>query len=271
MTLPLLLLLLAATDTFEAKVVAVKDGDSIVVLRDKREVDIRLEGIDCPELTQAFGRKAKKRTSQLCFGKYVTVRAKGMDRYGRTLADITLPDGTILNQELVRDGFAWWFHKYSKDKSLGKLESDARAKKRGLWSDAKPVAPWDWRAARRRTPEVHPDESEIIPNGVVIVALLPNPKGRDAGNEQVTISNMTDKTVELDGWKLIDKAGNVFLLTSTVKAGKVTVITMTEPTMPLNNDGDTIVLIDGDGVGRSMVNYSESDVGVGLILSFKGE
>ena len=65
MHLLLLPLLFAAidTDTFTAKVVGVKDGDSIVVLRDKDEVVIRLLDIDCPELSQAFGRQAKKRTS----------------------------------------------------------------------------------------------------------------------------------------------------------------------------------------------------------------
>ncbi len=51
------------TDTFTGKVIAVKDGDSIVVMRDKEEVVIRLLDIDCPELSQPFGRQAKKQTS----------------------------------------------------------------------------------------------------------------------------------------------------------------------------------------------------------------
>ena len=69
--LPLLLLAIDA-DTFTGKVITVKDGDSIVVLRDKEQVEIRLLDIDCPELDQAFGRQAKKQTSDLCLGKTVT-------------------------------------------------------------------------------------------------------------------------------------------------------------------------------------------------------
>ena len=58
--------------------------------------------------------------------------------------------------------------------------------------------------------------------------------------------------------KLIDKAGNVWLLADSVQPGKTLVVTMTEATMPLNNDGNNVVLIDAAGVGRSRVSYSGS-------------
>jgi endonuclease YncB( thermonuclease family) len=264
----LLLLIAAPPDTFTGKVTAITDGDSIKVLHEKTEVTIRLAGIDCPELGQAFGQQAKKQTSKLSFGKMVTVQAKGKDRYGRTLADVILPGGRSLNQELVRSGYAWWYRKYSKDESLGKLEAEAREQKRGLWSDAKPTAPWDWRAARRAKSGVLPSEVKVIPNGVAVVALLPNPNGTDAGHEQVTIGNSTGDPVNLDGWKLIDKAGNVYLLSGRVEAGKSLVVTMTEATMPLNNNGDTVALIDGNGVGVSRVSYAESQARSGAVVKF---
>jgi micrococcal nuclease len=109
MTLALILLVAASTDTFTGKVTVITDGDSIKVLNGRTEVTIRLEGIDCPEAKQAFGQQAKKQTSELCFGKTVTVQPKGKDGYGRTLADVILPDGKSLNHELVRSGSAWWF------------------------------------------------------------------------------------------------------------------------------------------------------------------
>jgi hypothetical protein len=59
------------------------------------------------------------------------------------------PDGRSLNRELVREGYAWWYKQYSKDASLGVLEGEARAAKRGLWADQNPVPPWEWRAASR--------------------------------------------------------------------------------------------------------------------------
>ncbi len=143
----------ALAEDFTGKVVGVTDGDTIRVLWDKEEIKIRLEGIDCPESHQAFGTKAKQATSELAFGKTVTVQAKGKDRYGRTLGEIILPDGTNLNRELVRSGFAWWYKRYSKDESLGRLEAEARAAKLGLWADPNPVPPWEWRQERRRRPQ----------------------------------------------------------------------------------------------------------------------
>lgn len=80
----------------------------------------------------------------------VIVRVKARDRYGRLVADVILPDGRVLNHELVRAGFAWWFRRYSTDTTLRDLEAEARADKRGLWADPKPVPPWEWRAAKRR-------------------------------------------------------------------------------------------------------------------------
>ncbi|MEO2018882.1 MAG: thermonuclease family protein [Fuerstiella sp.] len=103
------------TPSVTGKVIVVKDGDTIVVLKDQEQITVRLEGIDCPESAQAFGAKAKQTASDLCFGKPVTLKTTGKDRYGRTLADVILPDGRSLNLELVRSGYAWWYRKYSKD------------------------------------------------------------------------------------------------------------------------------------------------------------
>ena len=131
----------------EGRVVRVRDGDSIVVLRGGVGVEVRLDGIDCPELAQAFGKKAKSFCSGLAFGKAVRLVGKGKDRYGRELAEVFLPDGRSLNRELVSAGFAWWYRKYSTDRSLEALEQTAHKERRGLWADANPVPPWEFRAA----------------------------------------------------------------------------------------------------------------------------
>jgi endonuclease YncB( thermonuclease family) len=134
---------------FSGKVVRVLDGDTIDVMHDGRSERIRLNAVDCPEKGQAFGTRAKEFASSLVFGQTVTVHSTGRDRYGRTIADVVLPDGRSLNQELVKAGMAWWYRAYSKDKTLESLESEARSQKRGLWSDAHPVAPWEWRRSKR--------------------------------------------------------------------------------------------------------------------------
>ena len=117
----------------------------------------------------------------------------GTDRYGRTLANVLLPDGTSLNQELVRRGHAWWLRKYSKDQTLARLEAEARQNSRGLWADPNPAPPWDWRDQQRNPAKEAMGSTPVVPNGVSIAALLPNPDGRDEGNEQVTIRNGTDR------------------------------------------------------------------------------
>jgi micrococcal nuclease len=100
---------------------------------------------------QAFGTTAKKFTGDLAFGKTVNVRVRDIDRYHRMVAEITLPDGRMLNQGLVRAGLAWWYRKYAKsDAELHRLETEAREAKRELWADPNPVPPWEWRKAKAR-------------------------------------------------------------------------------------------------------------------------
>lgn len=139
----------AGAASFSGQVVGVSDGDTISVLHDGKAEKIRLNGIDCPESHQDFGRQAKQFTSDLAFNKTVTVEVNDHDKYGRTLGDIILPDGRNLNRELVRAGFAWWYKQYSQDLSLRELEAEARAAKRGLWQNTAPVAPWDFRRGKK--------------------------------------------------------------------------------------------------------------------------
>lgn len=89
---------------FTGRVVGISDGDTISVMHGTRAEKIRLGGIDCPEKRQAFGQQAKQFTSKLAFGKDVTIKTLSHDKYGRTIGDVILPDGRILNQELVKAG-----------------------------------------------------------------------------------------------------------------------------------------------------------------------
>jgi endonuclease YncB( thermonuclease family) len=147
-----LLLLSAAppqtVESFEGKVVALADGDTITVLRDRTQVKIRLEGIDAPEKNQAFGNKAKAALSVHVFRKLVTVNATGTDRYGRTLARVII-DGQDVSALMVREGFAWHYKEYSDDEDLAKLEEQARADKVGLWSEENALPPWEFRKRRK--------------------------------------------------------------------------------------------------------------------------
>jgi endonuclease YncB( thermonuclease family) len=150
--LPLLFILLLANPAgadFAGEVVGVIDGDTIDVLHDGHSERIRLHGIDAPEKSQAFGKRSKHAASELSFGKDVTVVEHGRDKYGRTLGEVILPGDKSLNQEMVRSGHAWRYRKYSDDRTLDRLETNARRSNRGLWQDDDAVAPWEYRRGKR--------------------------------------------------------------------------------------------------------------------------
>lgn len=130
---------------FKAKVIRIVDGDTLEVLFHELPIMIRLAHIDCPEKKQAFGTKAKQTLSDLCFGQEIEFDFNEKDRNGRYICVIYNSQGINLNKEMIRLGMAWHFKKYSKDNSYADLENEARKNKVGLWKDANPIAPWDWR------------------------------------------------------------------------------------------------------------------------------
>ena len=140
----------AALADFSGPVVRVLDGDTIEVLHNQRPERIRLSGIDCPEKGQAYGQKAKHAASSLVFGKEVTLQTHGKDKYGRTIADVLLLDGSNVNHALVKEGWCWWYRKYAPgNTTLERLEAEARESRMGLWADPHPVPPWEWRKRGR--------------------------------------------------------------------------------------------------------------------------
>lgn len=104
---------------FSGRVVGVSDGDTLDVLRNGTTTRIRLKGIMCPEDGQPFAKTARQFTSEQALGQSVTVQEFGTDKNGRTIGTLLLPDGRVLNHELLKAGLAWWYRKYSKDFSLG--------------------------------------------------------------------------------------------------------------------------------------------------------
>jgi len=132
---------------WSGKVVKVADGDTITVLHDGEQERIRLYGIDAPEKDQAFGQKSKEFTASLVAGREVDVQRKDTDRYGRTVALVTV-NGRSLNESLVQEGYAWVYRQYCKESfcsSWLQEESTAKSGKIGMWSDSHIIPPWEFR------------------------------------------------------------------------------------------------------------------------------
>jgi endonuclease YncB( thermonuclease family) len=148
MFLLLFVWLVAPPEIITGKVIGVHDGDTLKILVNQRQTTIRLNAIDAPELGQPFGQKSKQALSSLVFGKTVLVEAKSTDRYGRAVGDARI-DGRSVNEHMLREGMAWHFKRYDNNERLAEIEAAARSAKRGLWIDANPEAPWDYRARQQ--------------------------------------------------------------------------------------------------------------------------
>jgi len=149
-------------DTLAGKVVGVSDGDTITVLdSDNRQHKIRVAGIDAPEKNQAYGQRSKENLSRLVFGKEVEVQWSKHDRHQRVVGKVMVAEPGCQRPDCAKTmdaglgqvtaGFAWWYRKYAKEQSAEDArayefaEQEARTRHAGLWRDAVPIPPWDWR------------------------------------------------------------------------------------------------------------------------------
>lgn len=131
-------------ETFEAPVIAVIDGDTVLVLRGAQKVKVRMVDIDAPEKQQPYGRRSRRALCELVCRREVQLDTRAADQYGRLLATLYV-DGINVNQEMVRHGHAWEYSHFHADKTYRALQSEARQAGRGLWSQAAPQAPAQWR------------------------------------------------------------------------------------------------------------------------------
>jgi len=142
-----------AAETFVGEVVGVSDGDTMVLLTvDRQRVRVRLQGIDAPEDRQAFGKRAKQSLSDLAFRQRATALCPRLDRYQRQVCTVTV-DGVDVGMQQILRGMAWHFVRYAPEQpaaqraEYAQAESEARSARRGLWRDAAPVPPWEFRRA----------------------------------------------------------------------------------------------------------------------------
>lgn len=135
---------------FNAKVIKVIDGDTLIVTTANVKMKIRLWGIDCPEYNQPYGLAAKKFTNLLCTEKIVTIRIIATDKYQRKVSVVLLKNNQSLNELLVKNGFAWWYEWYARDAvTLDAAQNFAKNNCLGLWQDQKPIKPWVWRLSQK--------------------------------------------------------------------------------------------------------------------------
>lgn len=134
----------AYAEAFTARVIAVLDGDTVLVLRNNTPVKIRLADIDAPEKAQAYGLESKQSLSGMVLKKQISVNIQAADAYGRLVAHLAV-GGKSVNEEQVRRGMAWEYSNYHSNKTYIALQSEAQQARRGLWAQTGPMPPWQWR------------------------------------------------------------------------------------------------------------------------------
>jgi endonuclease YncB( thermonuclease family) len=141
--------------TLQGKVISVADGDTITVLEgNNTQHKIRLQGIDAPEKTQAFGQKSKQSLSQMVYNKQVRVEFQKKDKYGRVLGKVVYNE-TDVCLEQIKLGMAWHYKQYAsaqskEDRELyAQVELSARSQVAGLWKDKQPIPPWEYRRTKK--------------------------------------------------------------------------------------------------------------------------
>lgn len=132
------------------EVARVVDGDTIdlrVADGDKATTRVRLWGVDTPELAKGKAKPAEPwaeaaadYTRQRVTGRQVVVSLQSQrprGRYGRLLVYLELPDGGVLNDELIAQGLSPHDGRWGHDRAeaYDALQREARRSGRGLWSN----------------------------------------------------------------------------------------------------------------------------------------
>jgi micrococcal nuclease len=145
----------ALAQTFAGVVIRAKDGDSLLVARpqDGRVSEVRMAGIDAPELHQPWGPQAKAAMQRLVQGRPVIVQVTDRDRYGRLVARVW-QNGTYINAAMVQGGNAWAYSRYLPDPVILRGAAAARLAGRGLWAlpPDQRMPPPVWRETHPRRP-----------------------------------------------------------------------------------------------------------------------
>ena len=156
-----------AAEPLTCLVVGVSDGDTITARCGEpgayEQMRVRVAGIDAPEKGQPFGARAKDAMSDLVYEKLARLECHKTDRYGRGICDVSVAPALASNGPMTLDaglamvsiGMAWWYREYADEQTPQAreqyefAEQVAKVRRTGLWADRNPVAPWDWRKARR--------------------------------------------------------------------------------------------------------------------------
>lgn len=135
---------LSHAEEFTGKVIAVMDGDTLLVLRSGHPLKVRLTEVDAPEKAQPYGAASQQSLAGMVMGKQIQVSSRAVDEYGRMVAMVRM-GGHNVNHEQVRRGMAWEYSRFHNNRELMALQREAQQARRGLWAGEEIIEPAQWR------------------------------------------------------------------------------------------------------------------------------
>lgn len=275
----------------KATVVDTIDGDTIDVEIDGQVERVRFIGIDTPETrhpskgVECYGKEASARTAELLAGKTVYLEEDqsqdSRDRYGRILRYIWMEDGTLFNQQLVAEGYAFEYTyetPYKYQSNFKAAQASAREQGLGLWSpttcngEQKPASSTEGIVNPTAQPAELPAPSAEVaaptaPPAPVAGPLAPSfngcgaePNAEQAPNvpvrivevdkreETVTLQNVSDQVVDLAGWRMCSIRGSqLHDIGGTLAPGETKVYPHGGGNIWNNSETDDGALYDGEG------------------------
>jgi endonuclease YncB( thermonuclease family) len=96
-----------------------------------------------------FYKESKQFLIKMTSGKKIRFVQSSKDQYGRIIAKSYLENNQEIGEEMIKNGMAWHFKKYSKDTNLAQFEKQDKIKHLGLWEAVNPQAPWEFRRLKK--------------------------------------------------------------------------------------------------------------------------
>lgn len=146
----------SGTELIKGTVVHISDGDTFIIENGSGErTTVRIHAIDAPELAQAFGRESREALRALIANQTVEIKQQKIDQYHRIVGSVFL-DGKDIGLEMLNGGNVWYYRQFQKEltaedqQAYASAEATALHLDLGLWRDAHPIPPWEYRRGQRK-------------------------------------------------------------------------------------------------------------------------
>ncbi len=175
------LALCGAAPAEPATVSAVQEGDVLAITRGGETMEVRLYGVDCPDPGQPGAAESAAFCREQVAGKEVEVEELTTDSQGKAVVRVTYGENKDLAEQLAAAGLAWWDQRNApKAPAIKKLAAQAIVAQKGIWKEAAPLAPWDYRRSEDIESFTYSVEPKEQPVAVAEAAPQPEEESEEA-------------------------------------------------------------------------------------------